>query len=930
MMNALLTVFKGIKNDAVICTCIVCLLSQNAFSQTMSVEALKRQLVSHSANDTTKVNMLNALSSQEQWFDFRVSLDYAQKALVIAERLSYQKGEAVARYRIAHCYWALGDSELAIDESMQAAAIAEKEHLPDILAESYRILAVNYRDQKEIAKAEAYISRAEKICIQTQNWDLLSRVYNLSGVIQYTQNRNDRALALYKKALLIARQHRISPLHLSQVYSNMGEIYARSRKNDPALESYYFNRALEIARETRNRSAEAAILNNIGKVLIHKGRFEEANQYLNQSLALARQLNVKRIIKNIYLSLIDLKVREGKSPEAHDYVEKYYEVRDSLLNEKKTRQIVEMEARFETEKKEQMIRFLEQEKQIQTIWKNIWIVGSLFLLAAVVIIYRLQKNKALRAKQMLDIQTELNNKLKESDELKSRLFANISHEFRTPLSLILAPVEEMITSPSLLVPHKNDLRLVRRNANRLLDLVNQLLELSKIDAGKMKLQMQGEGLSEFLHVLTASFDSFAENKLIRFNKSIQVPSGEAWFDKDKLEKITSNMLINALKFTGAGGSVNLTIHTMNDECDLFIQVADTGKGIPAEELPHVFSPFYQTRRMADDSQPGTGLGLTLVGELVKLHKGSIDLKSEVNVGTTISVILPIQKGKLDFDEIVVQDQLPPVGDQTDFDDPKIDERETFSNVRSSCILIIEDNKELREFIASCFEDDFRIIQAQNGEAGFKLAVENIPDLIISDVMMPKMDGTMLTEKIKTDDRTSHIPVILLTAKTDSDSRMEGLRRGADDYLAKPFSTEELRVRVANLIELRKKLAAKYRKNLLAPRETGIVPSSDEKFVSSMIASIELHLSEPGFGVEQLADEMCLSRTQLFRKVKALLEVSPNELISDIRLQRAAEMIRLKADSLSQIGYAVGYSEQSYFAKRFRKKFGVSPSEYTNP
>jgi len=904
------------------------LLKITAFPQLQSVEPLKIKLEKHTQNDTIKVNLLNELSYQDQWYNFYSSLNYAEKALELAHQLSFKKGIAVARYRIAHCYWALGDSELSIDQALQAAYIAEKEKLPDVLAETYRILAMNYRDQQETAEAEIYLQKAEKIAHQTKNWDLLSRVYNFSGVMQYTRNENELALASYHKALAIAQRHPIAQFHISQVYSNIGEVYSDQRKNNPKLESFFFNKALSIAKKTRNRSAQAAILNNIGKVLIREKRYPEASKYLNESLDLARELNVKRIIKNIYLSFIDLKVQQGKSREAQEYMEKYYAVRDSLLNEKKTRQIVKMETRFEAEKKEQKIKLLLQESQIQNLWINIWIVGSLLLLAAVGIIYRLQQLRARKIRQMLEIQTELNNKLNETDQLKSRFFANISHEFRTPLSLILAPVEEMIASSSLFLSHKTNLHLVKRNANRLLDLVNQLLDLSKLDAGKMGLKMQNEGLMQFLNILTSSFDSLAEIRQIHFRKSINLPSTEMWYDKDKLEKIIGNLLSNAFKFTDMGGAVSFSVSPANKGATLLIQISDTGKGIAEEDLSHVFSPFFQSRLIAADGLAGTGLGLTLVSELVKLHKGKIEITSKLNAGTSISIILPVTKADLEFEEVQsnqdirierYKDSLRTIA--------RSDEPQTHG-VYATSILVVEDNLDLRNFIVSCFGDDFRIIQAGDGEQGLELAIENLPDLIISDVMMPKMDGINMTEKIKKDERTSHIPVILLTAKIDTESRIDGFRHGADDYLAKPFVTEELKIRVENLIELRKKLAAKYRKNLLAPAELPRMPSAEEKFVFSLRAAIEGHLSDSDFTVEQLAEEMCLSRTQLFRKVKALLDMSPSEMMNDIRLQRAADLIHAKTDTVTQISYSVGFNEQSYFAKRFRKKFGVSPSEYS--
>lgn len=905
---------------------------EHSFGQEQVVDSLKNQLEIHQKEDTAKVNILNELSYQFQWFNFYHSLGYAQRALKTAERLDFKKGISVAKYRIAHCYWELGDNELAIEHALQAAVIAEQEQFADILGESYKVLAITYRDQNENEKAEQYINRAEKLAIQTKNWDLLSRVYNVAGVIQFTKNRNDTALALYNRALSITKDHITSDFHLSQIYSNIGVVYGSEENSNPTLEYDFFKKALSTARVTRNRSAEASILNNIGKVLVKKNRYSEANKYFHESLALANELNVKRVIKNIYLSFVDLNVRNGKPKDAKAYLDRYNNLRDSLLNEKKSRQIIEIETRYEAEKKEQMIKLLEQERRIQVIWNDMWIVGTLFLLIAIITIYWLQQSRTRKARQLLEKQRELNIKLRETDLLKSRFFANISHEFRTPLSLILAPVEDKLSSSASATLERSDLQLIKRNADRLLDLINQLLDLSKLEVGKMKLRIQNRNIEEFLTILASSFDSLAENKGIQFSKSIATSSRNCWFDADKLEKIINNILFNAFKFTPGGGAVILSIHTCADEEDLFIKLTDTGKGIPEEDLPHVLSPFYQSKNTADDGQPGTGLGLSLVSELVKLYKGRIDIASQLNNGTTISITLPLSKHKLfDSEEVTVVESPLVVkrreGARTENSEVVMEEIER-DEVDLDSILVIEDNVDLRNFIASGLRARFKIFTARDGEEGYGLAIQHIPTLVISDVMMPKMDGIDLTAKIRSDERTSHIPIVLLTAKIDVQSRLKGFKNGADDYIAKPFSKEELHVRVDNLIANRKKIASKFRAGISAFPKAPHEPSIDEKFLLHLRSVIEAHISEAAFGVEELANEMCLSRTQLFRKVKALIEIPPSELINDIRLQKAAVLIKAKADTLAQIGYSVGFNEQSYFAKRFRKKFGVPPSKYS--
>lgn len=891
--------------------------SGHSYSQSKTIDSLTRQLEIHASEDTARVNILNNLSDQYKHLDFHKSLSFAEEALRIGERLSYSRGIALANYRKAFCYWALGDTKLSIEKALLAAQLSEQERFFDIQAESFRILAIDYRSMMELDKATQYIKKAELLSLQIKNWDLLSRIYNNAGLIEFDKGRPDTALLIYNKGLEVARKHTTTKFHLCQIVSNIGEVYL---DRNPDLAIQYFNKALKMARETsNNKQAEAGITSDLGRAYTRKKEYAMAEQFLKEGLRLTHQLGLKRVTGHTYLALVDLKVREGKSTEALGYLKDYYAVRDSLNNNAMTRQIVELENRYETQRKEQEIKLLEREKQIQIVWRNALIIGFILSIAAVIIIYRLQKLRNQKARQLLTIQKELNEKLKETDQLKSRFFANISHEFRTPLSLILAPIEEKLNSSVLLPSEKEGLKLVKRNAYRLLDLVNQLLDLSKLEVGKMELHFKEGNLKEFISVLVASFDSLAENRQIHFSKHISVPSSHILYDADKLEKIISNILFNAFKFTPAGGSVTLSINIALDSNDLGIKITDTGKGIPERELSQVFSPFYQSRHTADDGQLGTGLGLALVNELVKLHRGEINLTSQVNQGTTIFIVLPLGK------EANVENvpEMQPLISLPELSETTTEQEE----LQSETILIVEDNPELRTFIASCFKSQYNIYTACDGEEGLMLAIAHIPDLIISDVMMPKIDGIALSNLIRSDERTSHIPLILLTAKVDMGSRMEGLRTGADDYLSKPFSTEELQVRVANLIEQRKRLVAKFRQDIAVAISQPKELTLDERFIQRAREIVEASIGDTGLGVEKLADEMHLSRTQLFRKFKALIDTPPSEFINDIRLKRAAELIEAKADTLAQISYSVGFNEQSYFAKRFRKKYGVSPSEY---
>lgn len=904
-----------------------CLFCNYSMAQVAIEDSLQEQLGRHPVADTTRVLLNNALSNQYQWLDFNKSLMYAEEALKIAEPLGFQQGIATACFRQAHCYWALGDSDRAIEKALRAVSIAEQQGLTSVLAETYRILAMSYRDQQEVDKAVWYIRQAETLAKEEKNWDLLARVYNLAGVVAHTRTLYDSAFIYYNKALTLTEEHPITRFHVSQALSNIGELYM---EDDPDKALVYFTKALESARETRNKSAEAGILADLGRTFATTKQYSKANWYLQQSLRSARELGLKRVIRHVYLALVDVKVQQGKATEALNYMKAYYDVRDSLINRSKTRQIVELEKRFEAEKQEQKIKLLEQEKKIESLWKNVLIIGSLFLVVALVIIYRLQKLRSAKAHQLLETQQTLNEKLKETDTLKSRFFANLSHEFRTPLSLILGPTEEQLRNTSLLPDQRQNLSLIQRNAQRLLALVNQLLDLSKLEAGKMELSVQGGNISDFLDLLTASFDSLAENKQIHFIKKIPVGVTPVGYDADKVEKIVTNILFNAFKFTPAGGRVIFSVAVLREQRTILISVADTGKGIPAEEQSNIFSPFYQLKYDREDGQPGTGLGLSLVSELVKLYGGSIKLKSELNAGTCIDVSLPLFDAPPNNESDLPGENFSAALKSAFIPDEAELQSVASATEISESILVVEDNASLRNFIASGFIRRFVVLTAKDGNEGLAMARQHIPDVILSDVMMPGLNGLEFTNAIKQDERTSHIPVILLTAKADIQSKVEGLRKGADDYLAKPFSLEELQIRVNNQIDQRQRLAKKLKEEIskeTSPLSEPKELSLDEKFILNVRTVVEANISNSFFSVEVLADEVNLSRAQLFRKLKALINTSPSEFISDMRLQRAAQLIRAKADNVSQIGYAVGFNEQSYFAKRFRKKYGVSPTEY---
>jgi len=593
------------------------------------------------------------------------------------------------------------------------------------------------------------------------------------------------------------------------------------------------------------------------------------------------------------------------------------------------------------------------------LWKTWWayLLYGLFIVGVLYFIFRyyLKRQQLLHKLALEQVQSE---KLKEMDRMKSRFFANISHEFRTPLTLILGPLEKLrskIADPD----SEQDLNMMQRNASRLQNLINQLLNLSKLESGKMKLQAREENIVALVNGYTQSFESLAKQKKIDFNIKSTEEDIKLFVDKDKIEKILYNLLSNAFKFTVEGGRIEVEITPLDppsrgDKAEsqispleggrgVKITISDTGLGIPSEKLEHIFDRFYQADDTYTKDQEGTGIGLALTKELVELHHGKIKVESQLGKGTIFSFFLPMGKEHLKQEEVVEPASAEASADKSvDREDPPeqiielqdqvtLSDDETEKDDAIPLLLIVEDNDDLRAYIHSYLTNDYRIIEAIDGEMGLIKGVEKIPDLVISDVMMPKMDGIELCRKLKTDERTSHIPIILLTARASMESRIEGLETGADDFLTKPFDPDELQVRIKNLIKQREKLKEGYLNQfkLSEDKEKERILSMDDQFLLKAKSMVEQHLSDSEFNVESCAKELAMSRVQLHRKLHALLNQSSSEFIRTIRLNKAAIMLRNKSANVSEICYDVGFTNPAYFSSCFRKKFGQIPTEYAN-
>ena len=515
----------------------------------------------------------------------------------------------------------------------------------------------------------------------------------------------------------------------------------------------------------------------------------------------------------------------------------------------------------------------------------------------------------------------LNAEMKEVTAQKLQFFTNVSHEVRTPLTLILAPLDRLIVSLRE-SPYASDLGLIQKNANRLLRVINQILDFRKVEGKQEKLAVREIDLVPFVGEIKSYFDSMGSVRAISYTFTSSMKQCTLWIDPDLLEKVLVNLLSNAFKFTPEGGSVRIELTEEEDR--VFIRVIDTGSGIQPGNLPHLFDRFY-----TEDRSMGTGIGLQLVKEYIHMHGGEIHVKSEPGQRTTFTVCL--RKGKAHFED---SDLMETSVSHQAYEASRLDDSETkamLSITYPYTILITEDDDEVRSFLEREFSLHFKIRTAANGKDALRVLEEEEISLVVSDVMMPEMNGFELCRTIKSQLPFSHIPVILLTALTDERQRIFGITGGADDYIQKPFHTDYVKIKIIHLLQerqkLRERLLEKLRDNKLLLSEPEKVESIDDTFLRKFAEQIEAVYADPEYNVEKLSETLGLSRGHLHRKIKELTGTAPVEFLRTYRLNKATQLLRQNAYTVSEVAYRTGFSSPAYFSKCFKAVYGVTPTEY---
>lgn len=756
-------------------------------------------------------------------------------------------------------------------------------------------IALFYTDLKNKEKADYYTQQAMALFKKSKNAVNDVNTNFRFGEIEYKNKNYQKALG-YLNKILNPKDTAQNVPYKYDVAALMGQTYQEI--NDLSNASLFTDMAVREFAKKKDTMYWISSLNNNAKIKIKKGHFHEAKNDLDLAKVLLKDQKITIDFLDVYQTQIDyyktIKNYELalKAIEEQAFYQRKYDEKTNLAN------LAEQDIRYQTEKKEQKIKLLSAQNELAR-KQNYTYIGLLVLLLLLAgIAFYGYRNKIKTAQ-----------KLKELNELKSRFFANISHEFRTPLTLIKSPVQSLLSEISD-TNQKNKLQLIDTNSTRMLELVDQLLELSKIDSGNLKLILKDGNIGTFLASIVESFEFLSKEHGIKFSSNIQKVTENNSFDKDVIEKIVMNLVSNAFKYTPPNERIAFSASVENS--NLKLVVSNTGSDVKQDDLPKLFERFYQK----NDSQQGIGIGLALVKELVDLYKGTIETKID---NGELSFIVNLPLTEINLNAVVIPTKVQSITIENSI--PK--------DIEIPVLLVVDDNHEIRAVLKDIFKNDYQIIEAQDGEEALKLAQKEIPDCIISDVMMPKMDGFEFTKSIKNNELTSFIPVVLLTAKTSDQAHLDGLKSTADTFLTKPFNNDILKASVSQLIAERKKLHLRYSQELVLKPVDIIISSVEEKFIEKLQQILEKELSNSEFSSEEFAASAGMSRMQLHRKLKSLLGVSATEFLRNERLKVAADLLKKGNGNISEIAYAVGFNDVSYFSKCFKEMFSATPSDYLN-
>ena len=794
---------------------------------------------------------------------------------------------------------------------------------------AYIFIGYSYVSSNDIDKAEEYFLKAINLSkkLEYSKGEQMSTL--AYGKVFMRRSDMNQCMIQLNDALKIAQ----SSNHFATVVSIKSIIaLIYSEQNNMATSLRLIKEVLDVKKvlELDSRISQAAY--RFAGQIYYKVNTKLSIKYFKKCLSICEKLESNLELEFCYAYLAIIYEQDKNYSEALFYQKKLEVLKADMYKEQLDLEVEELQTKFETEQKEQEIETLEKEQAYQKLEvekqgvqlkqqrQNILsiIFGFVLLLSVSILLfnrYRLkQKNeKLLLQTQQLGLekqQKETEQQL-EISEMRTDFFTNVSHEFRTPLTLILGPLENLLKREN--ITDRTSIEGIYRNANSLLTLVNETLDLSKVEYGHLPLVIKRLNLSAFILKIGQTFAPLSETQNIKLEIIDESENCLVDFDPRKLEKVLVNLLGNAFKYSASGNDIFLFINHP-EENSISIQVKDSGEGIDSEHLPHIFNRFYQVNQKSK----GSGVGLALTKQLVELHNGTITVSSLKGIGSVLTVTLPlIQHASNEVKDISIENN-------NEINTQLIDQNET---AQSKTVLIIEDHDEVREYLKSLMLDNYHVITARDGQEGVSLAEQNNPDLIISDIMMPYQSGLELTRHLKQNLQTSHIPIILLTAKASLENKIEGLEVGADDYLSKPFHIEELLKRCENLIQTRVRLRELFSTHYYISPTKLSNNEVDQSFLENAINIVENHLTHADFNVEMFCQQLAHNRSGVHIKLKALTGKNTTQFIKSIRLRHAAKLIQETSQNMTEISNMVGFGSRQAFNKAFKEQFKLTPTEF---
>lgn len=776
-------------------------------------------------------------------------------------------------------------------------------------------------------KAKEYLDEASNILSQNDFPQIEARYYQMLGAWHANQEQYPAALEAYLKSLQIIKEKGITYLQF-EVEGGIGFVNWKMGKLSEGEK--YILKAVNRSKESGNIYEQLSGSLLMVQLLSDQGKWKQAKIMAEEGFDLAQKNGSVNEMSNFAKELSHIYQSIGDPTASLRMYQTHIELRDSLFNEENTRKVINQEYKYQAYKDSlQNATSMElQSLRLQRRTQTNWLLGGMLALVAMFSIILLNRFRLTRKqKQIIEDEKEklnqANTRLQEMDNFKSRFFTNISHEFRTPLTVIGGMIDQIEEKPEKWLGKGSS--IVRRNVQGLLSLINQILDLRKLESGQLTLSPIQTDVVRFLRLGVASFESMAESKEIQLNFQSSEEEILMDFDPEKLGQIQNNLISNAIKFTPKGGSIMVKLSRWSEK-SLQLIVTDTGAGIPAAKLPLIFDRFYQVDGTDTREGEGTGIGLSLVKELTHLMKGEISVDSSLGKGSRFVFTMPIQQ------EAPIQAGLtyhyhvnPPLID------PIPESSAALSNptlVERPSVLIIEDNSDIIEYLYACLEEEYELFSANDGQAGIEAALEQVPDLIISDVMMPKKNGYEVCEILKLDERTSHIPIVMLTAKADQESRLEGYKRGADAYLAKPFDQRELSIRLTKLWEIRQRLQARYQQSPASEQSEDPAIQLEDAFINKVRSLIIEHIDDARYRGDALCEDAGISRTNLHRKIKALTGKTTSAFIRSVRLDFSKDLLLQQEDlQVAEVAYSSGFNDPAYFNRVFQEAFGIPPGEW---